>query len=138
MDTNTKGDIAEISIQADLVKAGYQVLVPLRHSARYDLVVEKDGVFSRVQCKWAAVKGGAITASLRSIHHNASGRKTSKYTVDEIDFVAMYSVELNASFLVPFGEVAGQALITLRLEKAKNNQTNGIRLAEKYKLGAIV
>jgi hypothetical protein len=33
---------------------GYQVLVPMGDHAHYDLAVEKDGAFQRVQCKWSS------------------------------------------------------------------------------------
>lgn len=43
---------------------GYTVNIPLNDTQWYDFVVEKDGVFSTVQCKFTASKDGVV--SLRS------------------------------------------------------------------------
>jgi hypothetical protein len=50
---NTKrvGDISELRVMHDLVRAGYPVSIPFREDHRYDIVIEKDGVLSRVQAE---------------------------------------------------------------------------------------
>jgi len=35
---------------------GYKVLLPFQDMGLYDLVVENDGIFERVQCKWTTHK----------------------------------------------------------------------------------
>lgn len=39
---------------------GYTVSVPLNDTQWYDLVIEKDGVFQTVQCKFTSSKTGEI------------------------------------------------------------------------------
>lgn len=39
---------------------GYNVLLPLNDTQCYDLVVEKEGLFQRVQCKFTASQDGTI------------------------------------------------------------------------------
>lgn len=50
---NTKrvGDLSELRLMHDLVRAGYLVSIPFGENHRYDLVIEKDGVFKSVQVK---------------------------------------------------------------------------------------
>ncbi len=55
MNTKQIGEITEACILAILLKAGYVVLTPFGDNQRYDLVIERDGVFQRVQCKSSSV-----------------------------------------------------------------------------------
>lgn len=53
MDSKQKGNLAVASAIAYFVSSGYTVSVPLSDTAKYDLVIEKQGVFQAVQCKYA-------------------------------------------------------------------------------------
>jgi hypothetical protein len=50
-DIKTIGELSEIIVAAELAKAGYGVAFPMGENRRYDLIIEKDGVLSRVQVK---------------------------------------------------------------------------------------
>jgi hypothetical protein len=61
--TNTKkiGEISEAIVIAEFLKSGFPVLLPFGDNQRYDMVVEVDGRFLRVQCKTArTLRGGAV------------------------------------------------------------------------------
>jgi len=51
--TKQKGDIAEAYVIYALRQKGFNVLVPWGEDNRYDLVSEKNGVFKRIQVKYA-------------------------------------------------------------------------------------
>lgn len=53
------GRYREAFITARLLELGLTVLKPVGDDARYDLVIERDGSFTRVQCKTACVDGRA-------------------------------------------------------------------------------
>jgi hypothetical protein len=53
MDNKHKGNLAIASAIKHYVSAGYTVSLPLSDTAKYDLVVERDGAFRAVQCKYA-------------------------------------------------------------------------------------
>jgi PD-(D/E)XK nuclease superfamily protein len=52
-ETKRKGDACETHVLAALVAAGLTVLVPWGDNAAYDLVVDLEARFLRVQCKTA-------------------------------------------------------------------------------------
>jgi hypothetical protein len=58
--TTAIGDLSVAMITAALLRAQYVVLRPFSDGLKYDLVIEKDGSFQRVQCKTAVYKNGAI------------------------------------------------------------------------------
>jgi PD-(D/E)XK endonuclease len=62
--TNQKGAIAETAIAAAATKLGIRVLRPLDEGGRYDLVFDVAGALLKVQCKWAARKGGVIVLNI--------------------------------------------------------------------------
>ncbi len=53
MDNKHKGNLAIASAIKHFVSVGYTVSLPLSDTAKYDLVVERDGTFQAVQCKYA-------------------------------------------------------------------------------------
>ena len=53
LDSNRKGNIAEMEICAAAIRAGIPVLRPQMEHTRYDLGLEIGDRILRVQCKWA-------------------------------------------------------------------------------------
>jgi len=49
--TNDIGERAQGIILAEVMKYGYTVLIPFGEGRRYDMVIEKDRQFFRLQCK---------------------------------------------------------------------------------------
>ena len=132
-----KGAIAETAIAASAIKAGLQVLKPVAEGGRYDLAFEIGGRLARVQCKWASRRGDVITARIRTSRRVNGGYLSTTYSPDEVDFVALYCPQLDASYLLPITLVQGQSTIHLRLASARNRQLAGLHFARDYALGAI-
>lgn len=128
MATNRQGSITETQLVACFTKAGYQVLLPVG-VARYDLVVEKDGEYLRVQAKTGRLRNGAILANGYS---NPGGRELRKYTKEEVDAIGIYCADTNECYLVPIDQMMSK--VSLRVEPSGNNQDAGIRWASDYKL----
>jgi hypothetical protein len=57
MDNKQKGNLAVASAIQHSVSAGYTVSIPLSDTAKYDLVVERDGRFQAIQCKYTGYEG---------------------------------------------------------------------------------
>jgi len=57
MDNKQKGNLAIASAIKHFVSVGYTVSIPLSDTAKYDLIVERDGTFLAVQCKYAGYEG---------------------------------------------------------------------------------
>ena len=90
-DSNTMGAIGEAKAFAKLAELGYVVCVPHVHVARYDLVLEKDGVFTKIQVKAGWMDDNKFRVELRGSNFNAQGRTRTRYEEDEIDAYVLYN-----------------------------------------------
>src|ERR1700676_4668234 len=95
---NTKriGDVTEAKILAALLAKGFIVLLPFSDNERYDLVIEKDNKFFKVQCKTVKMHNGSLRASASS---SSCGRW--KDYQGQIDYFGLYSPELDKCYLMP-------------------------------------
>ena len=100
---------------------GYTVSLPLNDTQWYDLIIEKDGVFQTVQCKFTASKDKAI--SFRS----QGGTKGSVYDNilnHPLDLLFCADNEMHL-FVIPMLDIqkcGNKNSITLRTEPTSNNQ----------------
>ena len=81
------GQRSEAIILAELVRRGHRVLVPFGPNQRYDLVVELDGRFLRVQCKTGRLRNGRICFSTASVRVNTQRAFVRSYR-GEIDLLS--------------------------------------------------
>lgn len=88
------GSISQAFIIAEFLKHDFNVLLPVQEYLRYDLVLEKDGVFTRVQCKTAHSGDGIITFRTESTHNRR------RYDGDA-DLFAIYNHETNRVYVIP-------------------------------------
>ncbi len=134
---NTKsiGDITEAVVLAELLKAGFPVLLPFGDNQRYDMVVEAGRRFLRVQCKTASVCGeGDACIRFNARSTNPTRPRGGSYR-NEADLFAAYSPDTKQVYVLPVDEV-GECEIWLRLIPTRNNQQRKVRLAENYTLAA--
>lgn len=100
---------------------GYTVSTPLNDTQWYDLIVEKDGIFQTVQCKFTASKDNSI--SLRS----TGGTKGSVYDNMKnhpLDLLFCVDKDIHM-YVIPMQdllEVDNVNSIRLRTEPNSNNQ----------------
>ena len=78
MNTVQKGDISEAKILARFVELGYPVLLPWSNGERYDMVIEKDGEFLRIQVKTGRVENGCIHFNTSSVDWNTSSTQSKR------------------------------------------------------------
>lgn len=123
------GDIAQLKIAATLIQEGYTVSVPIGQS-RYDLIIERDAVFKRVQCKAGRVRNGVIVFNLYSIGNN---RRVRYYDSSQIDLYGVYCLENDQVYLVP-QDAVGSGKGYLRLNDTKSGQRQGIRWARDFEI----
>lgn len=137
MNTKAKGDLTEAVVLAELLKAGKCVLLPFGDNQRYDLVIDDNGKFIRVQCKTGRVVNGVLRFSTASVHwHRGKPQRGYK---DQADVFGVYCPQLGTTYLIPVADMP-KTDGYLRLSPAKNNQQQGIKLASGYllKTAAIV
>lgn len=131
MNSKTVGERTEAIILAELLKAGYVVLLPFGDNQRYDMVVEIDGKFQRVQCKTARLLRGTLNFKTCSTYAHR-GRPSRGYR-GQADLFGVYSPDTGKVYLVPVEEV-GEVEGTLRLEQPLNGQIKGIRMASSFEI----
>jgi PD-(D/E)XK endonuclease len=132
---NTKkiGDVSEAKILAALLAKGYVVLKPFGDNERYDLVIEKDGKFSRVQCKtgWLTKSKNSILVSMKSVSSN--GKNIRYYDTSQVEFFGVYYSKLDKCYLVPLVGLP-EASFTLTFEERPYNGGPVPRIAKDFEL----
>jgi hypothetical protein len=125
MKTYEKGAIGEHRVVADLINKGYRVHKPLIDSLPYDIVVSIKGFFYRVQVKYVRMRKGNIETSPRRANtHKVKSRN------EEFDLLAIFCPDTDKCYYVWTSEF--DTSIRLRTKPTKNNQAQGVRMAEDY------
>ena len=129
--SKTVGNIAEAQVLAALVKQGKTVLLPYGDNERYDMVIDDDGKFLRVQCKNGRYENGCVVFDTCSSQvHMGNGRQ---HYHGQVEFFGVYCREIEKTYLVPIDEV-GISRSSLRVLPTKNGQKKRIKLASDYEL----
>lgn len=134
------GELSQAHIIAQLLEAGYNVLLPYGDNLRYDLVIEDaEGQFLKVQCKTGRSNGEYISFTPASLYyHTRAGRTTygSRAYHGQIDYFAVYCPETRGVYLIHV-EHTGTSQVNLRLVPTKNNQEKHVRWAKDYELQSM-
>ena len=128
--TKNKGDLGVLKAQLDLYENGYLILTPHTEHAPFDLVGYKDGKFLRIQVKYRTAKNDKIEVPFRTCWADKNGTHTQDYDKNEIDVMCVYCPDTDKCYYVNPQEC--NKTFNLRLSTPKNNQKNGIHLAENY------
>lgn len=137
VNTNDKGNVAELAVAKEAAELGLSVLAPLTEHERYDLVLGIGNRLLRVQCKWANCKGDVVAVHLASSRRGPNGYIRSNYSPGEVDAIGIYCGDLDRCFLVPIEVIAGQWSMQLRLAPPRNGQRAALHFADDYNLGAV-
>ena len=100
---------------------GYTVSLPMNDTQWYDMIVEKDGVFQTVQCKFTASKENTI--SLRSMG-GTKGKEYDNVKNHPLDLLFCADKNLHM-YLIPMKdllEFKNTNSITLKMEPNSNGQ----------------
>lgn len=125
------GDTAVAGVLASLLKKGYAILLPFGDSQRYDLVLEKEENFFRIQCKNGRVRNGRIKFNSSSTEWYKGHRR--KNYKGQIDYFGVYCPELDKAYLVPVDTI-GETQGALRINPTKNNQTKNVHWCNEYEI----
>ena len=96
------GLTTELKCQLYLIEQGFNVLIPMGNHQKYDIVVEKNGKFTRIQVKHATEKDDGKSFivktryDVRDISKSQRVRKES-YTKEDCDY---FMTELNNIFYI--------------------------------------
>jgi hypothetical protein len=127
-DTSRIGSVAHFAVVHKLLKLGYNVLQPINEGLIYDLVVEVQGEFKKVQCKSGVYKAGSV------IFRNYTNKRSGliKYGND-VDYYGVYCANLDSTYLIPVDQCAG-VTTALRVEEKRSKIKSGVRWASEFKI----
>jgi len=126
------GDVSQSQVMAALVARGSKVLVPFGDNFRYDLVVESDGAFSRIQCKTGKLVRGAVVFSVASSQYHRGGKRRDYR--GQVDAFGVFCPSNGKIYIIPIVDLPLTREAKLRLTPPKNSQVKGIRWAAKYEI----
>ena len=123
--TKEKGDIAEAKAIAWFVDAGYEVLLPLGSKRKYDFAIEKDGLISKVQVKYAGVysKSGTCKAALRTTGGNQSFNTVKFYEKIDFDYLYIFT-QKNQEYVLPWTLVSARNELSIEDIKYQKFRVN--------------
>jgi hypothetical protein len=126
------GDLTQSRVMVALLRLGRTVLLPFGDNARYDLVVEADGQFSRVQCKTGRISGGAVVFPVASSQYHRGGKRRDYR--GQIDAFGVFCPDNDKVYIIPIVELPLVREAKLRLSRPRNSQSKGIRWARKFEI----
>lgn len=134
MHTKDKGDVAEASVIANLVKQGYKVALPRGENLPFDLIaIRPDCSLIRIQVKYRRIeRNGTVSVKLASTWKNTNLTRVVNYDLNTLDYFAVYCPDVDAVAYIPASELATRRHFSLRVRPAKNNQKSGIRWFSEY------
>lgn len=119
---------AELRFASEFVRKGWNVFLPFGEDGSVDLLIHKDGDFKKVQVKASKPKNGALICKLRSTNNWQDKR----YTLKDVDLMALYDYENKKGYLIPMKKVVGNAQFSIRILPPKNFQKSGLNLDKDY------
>lgn len=103
-DCKERGEWAELCFMARAAGHGLHVSKPYGDSARYDVAVEHQGRFWRVQVKSTLY----VRRDGRSYSLNVLGPQRQRYARGTVDFFAVYLIPLDVWYIIPFSAIGGR------------------------------
>lgn len=96
------GQITELKCQTFLIENGFNVLLPIGNYSKYDLAIERNGKFYKIQCKHATELETGFRVKTRYDKRDNGKVIKEVYTKEDIDF---FMTENKGKFYLfpPFG-----------------------------------
>lgn len=138
MNNKDKGDLSEAKALFEFQKLGIPVAIPWGDNLRYDLVIELNNQFFRVQVKTANEEvNGAIRCYARSSTNHTTNKKLSTYE-GEVDYFVFYNQIRDLIAIVPIEDIGKHKTISLRIDSPKNNQQKDIKFFDDYLFNKVL
>ena len=126
------GDVTQSKVLTALLSRGKKVLLPFGDNARYDLVVEEDGRFTRIQCKTGKINRGAVVFAVASSQYHRGGKR--RHYQGQADAFGVFCPDNEKTYIIPIDDLPLVREAKLRLTAPRNLQIKGIRWAAQYEI----
>lgn len=132
------GDRTTLAVMLALQAEGCTVLLPFGENTRYDIVIDADGRFFRIQCKTGRLRNGAVRfKACSSYAHHPNPLEPSRDYGGDVDYFAVYCPETFGVYLIPINEMPSRWVGALRVEPARNGQRLRVRQAADFQIAEI-
>lgn len=101
MDTKLIGDIGEQAVVLECLKRGWNVLTPVGDRLPYDILIEINNCFIKIQVKVAWLYKGSYITDNRRAKTNRKEYKIEKYLDKDFNFAIIFIKELNTFYVMP-------------------------------------
>lgn len=128
-----KGEITEQIVITEFMKKGYTILRPIGDNKRYDIVIENNNIFQRIQIKTGFFINGCVKFNTSSNRSNTKKNTSTPYTNNDIELFAVYCYETNKVYILPIDE-SNKYHIQLRVNATKNGKNYKTKFAKEYEL----
>lgn len=131
------GILTEHKVITRLIELGYTVSLVIGDNARYDIILDINGELFKVQIKHARLKNGCIVFSAHSTQSNKKISRSISY-LGQIDYFIVWCGENDQYYAISVDMLTNEYTISLRIEKAKNNQSTNVNYAGDYLLNDVL
>ena len=131
-DPRVQGDIGMAEAIRYYTRTGHVVSIPNTEATRYDLIVDRNGILSRVQCKTSTQNGryGVFHVGLATNGGNRSGGNIKKQISEsEVDEIFIWTSD-DRIWCIPSSVVSGMNQINLGKKYAEYEVTSHHVLVE--------
>lgn len=138
MTTKEQGIIGQAKVLSQFESLGIPVSIPFGDNLPYDLIIDVYGKLYKIQVKTSSqTKDGKTDFGIKRNRNNTNKTYISYYNKNDVDFYALYAINRDKVFLVPFQE-AGVSSIIIRYEYPKNNQLLKVKMEQDYSIQKIL
>jgi hypothetical protein len=132
MDTQQKGQLAQLKVEQRALELGYITSKPT-FDARYDLIIDNGVNLLRAQIKYGDGNVSNASGAIRVDFRKYPGNKKDKYRLyysNEIDIMLVYIPKIDKICCLDKNLFEGKTCKHIRLELAKSNMKKGIVYAK--------
>jgi hypothetical protein len=123
---------------AALRMTGSALYVPFGENTRCDLIIDRQGTLTRVQCKTGRLREGSIRFAVCSCYgHHRNPKNNRRSYQGQIDVFAVYCPETAGVYMIPIEALSSASSAYLRVEPPLNNQRKRIRFATDYEIARV-
>lgn len=119
--TKQKGLVGVTRAIHEFTKQGYTVLMPLADANKYDFVIERNGLFQRVQVKTTSRRTAANTSVSYDVVLESRGGSTKtrlRRAFEQTDYDLLFVLtELNECWIIPTSSITSKSAVTVGTAK---------------------
>lgn len=140
MNTIQKGNISKHYVIAKLIEHEFTVLDTISEDSKYDLAIDIDGKFKRIQVKtiyFHKKKNCYVLQCYSSQNNTCVENKKHKYTANEIDYIIGYNPDTQKIYVFPIEIINGRHEIYMR-EHYKKKQKYSLDFHEYENMFSLI